>query len=203
MKRALFLNLLLAVLVALTGSVGCRKKPKSPTPIPGAGQTGPRSGGGTFGVEPGGTAPGGPGTSGQPVPPGGEIAPLPPTTNIDEMRRDEGFFKANTVYFDFDRSTIRSSERSKIEGVASHLKANPTHKIKVEGHCDERGTEGYNLALGERRAHAVREYLINLGIALDRVVTITYGEMRPAELGHNESAWAKNRRAEFMLYTPQ
>jgi len=73
----------------------------------------------------------------------------------------------------------------------------------VEGHADERGTEGYNLALGERRALSVRDYLINLGISPDRVGTTSFGESDPAELGQNEAAWAANRRAEFVLLLPQ
>jgi len=120
----------------------------------------------------------------------------------DGMLRDEEKFRDYIVYFDFDRSTIRSAEQSKIEVVADHLKANPTHKVKVEGHADERGTEGYNLALGERRALSVRDYLINLGISLDRVGTTSFGESMPAELGQNEAAWAANRRAEFILLLP-
>jgi len=126
---------------------------------------------------------------------------LPPDPDTG-MQRDEGFFKANTVYFDFDRSTVKSSERSKIEAVANHLKSQPTHKVKVEGHCDERGTEGYNISLGEKRALAVRTYLVNLGISADRVYTISFGEARPAVEGHTESAWSKNRRGEFVLLLP-
>jgi peptidoglycan-associated lipoprotein len=72
----------------------------------------------------------------------------------------------------------------------------------VEGHCDERGTEGYNLSLGERRALAVRTYLVNLGISADRVYTISFGEARPAVDGHTEAAWSKNRRGEFILLLP-
>ena len=87
--------------------------------------------------------------------------------------------------------------------VADHLKSNPTRKVKVEGHADERGTEGYNLALGERRALSVRDYLINLGISPDRVGTTSFGEFDPAELGQNEAAWAANRRAEFVLLLPK
>jgi peptidoglycan-associated lipoprotein len=120
---------------------------------------------------------------------------LPTTENRD-------LFAANTVYFDFDRSTIKASERSKVEAVSKHLLANPTHGVKIEGHCDERGTEGYNLSLGERRALAIREYLVNLGVPADKVTTISFGEARPAETGHDESAWRKNRRGEFILLTP-
>jgi peptidoglycan-associated lipoprotein len=118
------------------------------------------------------------------------------------MHRDETIFKAYSVYFDYDRSAIKSSERSKLEAVADHLKGQPTHKLKIEGNCDERGTEGYNLALGERRALAAREYLVKLGITPDRIYTISFGESRPVELGHNEASWSKNRRDDFVLLTP-
>ena len=80
---------------------------------------------------------------------------------------------------------------------AEIIKQMPNSVIQIEGHCDERGTQQYNLALGERRALAVRDYLIRLGISGDRLVTISYGEEDPADPGHSESAWAKNRRAEF------
>jgi len=112
-------------------------------------------------------------------------------------------FAANTVYFDFDRATIKPSETGKIEEVAKCLQANPTHAVQTEGHCDERGTEQYNLSLGERRALSVREYLVTAGIQPDRIFTISYGESRPAEPGHNEAAWAKNRRGVFVLLTPK
>jgi peptidoglycan-associated lipoprotein len=126
--------------------------------------------------------------------------------NIDVetgMIRDEAKFRDSIVYFDFDRSTIRSSEQSKIELVSEHLKNNSTHKVKLEGHCDERGTEGYNLSLGDRRAQSVRDYLINLGISADRVGTTSWGELRPAQMGQNEAAWSANRRVEFVLLTPK
>jgi peptidoglycan-associated lipoprotein len=134
-----------------------------------------------------------------PTNPSGIDLPLDPDTGYV---RNEEIFKAYTVYFDFDKSTVKSSERTKVEAVADHLRGNATHKLKVEGHCDERGTEGYNLALGERRALAVREYLVRLGIGADRLYTISFGEARPAVDGHSESAWSQNRRGEFILLTP-
>ena len=112
-------------------------------------------------------------------------------------------FKAQTVYFDFDSAVVKSSEKAKIETVAAHLKANPSHGLRVEGNCDERGTEEYNRVLGEHRALAVREVLIADGIAPDRLPTISYGEDRPADPGHSEAAWKKNRRDEFVLLTPK
>ncbi len=111
-------------------------------------------------------------------------------------------FEADTVYFDFDSSTIKNSEMPKIERVADYFKSNPSHAVKVEGHCDERGTEEYNRSLGERRALAIREHLVRAGIAPNRIETISYGEDRPADPEHNEAAWKKNRRGVFVLLTP-
>ncbi|MBI2925668.1 MAG: peptidoglycan-associated lipoprotein Pal [Verrucomicrobia bacterium] len=119
------------------------------------------------------------------------------------MLGDRQKFKEQTVYFDFDRAAVRPAEKTKVEFVATYLKGNPTNKLRVEGHCDERGTEEYNRALGERRALSLREYLINLGIGADRIITISYGEDRPAVPGQDESAWSKNRRGEFVLLLPK
>jgi peptidoglycan-associated lipoprotein len=198
MKRSLLLPFCLALLVVAAGPLGCQKKPKSPTPIPTA-QTGVRSTDGTFGRESASAIPFDEQAQARAMADGGYALPLDPDTG---MRRDEEFFAANTVYFDFDRSSVRAGERSKIEAVASHLNSNPSHRVKVEGHCDERGTEGYNLALGERRALSVREYLINLGISPDRVYTISWGESRPADPGRTEAAYQRNRRGEFILLLP-
>jgi peptidoglycan-associated lipoprotein len=103
----------------------------------------------------------------------------------------------HTVYFDYDSSALRADAMATLRQNADIMKGKPNHFFQVEGHCDERGTQEYNLALGERRALAVREHLINLGVSGDRIVTISYGEEAPAEYGNNEAAWAKNRRAAF------
>ena len=116
--------------------------------------------------------------------------------------RDAKFFAAETAHFDYDSSVVKSADKPKVAKVAEHLKANPTHAVEVDGHCDERGTEEYNRALGERRALALREELISLGIDPSRIDTISYGKDRPVEPGHDESAWKKNRRGEFLLETP-
>ena len=104
------------------------------------------------------------------------------------------------VYFDYDSSMVGSGERSKIEAVHSALRSNAQAGVIVEGHCDERGSREYNLALGERRALAVRAYLIGLGLDAARVQTKSMGEEQPAVFGHDESAWSKNRRVEFILF---
>jgi peptidoglycan-associated lipoprotein len=115
---------------------------------------------------------------------------------------DREKFKADTVYFDFDSSTIKPSEQGKLNNVAAYFKANTKFEgLIIEGNCDERGTEKYNESLGERRALAVREYLANLGVNPQRLKTVTYGASRPVDKGHNESAWKKNRRADFVLVT--
>jgi len=102
------------------------------------------------------------------------------------------------VLFDYDSARIRPSEVSKLEAVAAYLKSNPG-KLVIEGHCDERGTAEYNRALGERRALAARDELVKLGIDASRVSTISYGKDRPVDPGHDEAAWAKNRRCEFVV----
>ena len=90
-----------------------------------------------------------------------------------------------------------------MENVANYLKQNMTEKVKVDGHCDERGTEEYNRSLGERRALTVRAQLVRLGVTPDRIRTLSYGEDMPSDPGHDEAAWGKNRRAEFILLKPK
>jgi len=104
-----------------------------------------------------------------------------------------------TIYFDFDKYDIRSGQREMIAHNANVLEAYPDVKVLIVGNCDERGTIEYNLALGDKRANAVKEYLRNYGINGDRLSTLSYGEEQPADPGHNEQAWAKNRRAEFKI----
>ncbi|OGW17472.1 MAG: peptidoglycan-associated lipoprotein [Nitrospinae bacterium RIFCSPLOWO2_12_FULL_45_22] len=103
------------------------------------------------------------------------------------------------VYFDYDKAIIGSEHRATLEKNAQWLKANAQTKILIEGHCDERGTIEYNLALGDRRANAARDYLISLGIDPSRIATISYGEEKPFDPGHNEEVWSQNRRAHFVL----
>jgi peptidoglycan-associated lipoprotein len=98
------------------------------------------------------------------------------------------------IFFDFDKSDIRADARSRLDAWADWLKKYPQVTAVIEGHCDERGTREYNLALGERRANAAKNYLVAKGIPANRVQTISYGKERPAVLGSNEAAWAQNRR---------
>lgn len=111
-------------------------------------------------------------------------------------------FQADTIHFAYDSSVVRSGDKSKISDVSKYLQANPAVAVRVEGNCDERGTEEYNRSLGERRALAAREVLVGDGIAPDRVDTVSYGQDRPVDPGHNESAWKQNRRDDFILLTP-
>ena len=130
----------------------------------------------------------------------GEDIPIkePPTMEFVEPSL-EGKSVFKPVYFDYDKSNIRPEFQPALEGVANWLVKYPDRQLLIEGHCDERGTDEYNLALGERRALAVRRYLVALGIAVERLHTISYGEEMPANPGHDESAWSKNRRAQFKI----
>jgi peptidoglycan-associated lipoprotein len=116
----------------------------------------------------------------------------------DEYAR-RGVSPLQTAYFDFDKADIRPEMRTVLQRNAEWLRRNPRVKVSIEGHCDERGTEEYNMALGQRRAEAAKNYLVSLGISSNRLSTISYGEERPADTGHSETAWAKNRRAEFSI----
>lgn len=104
-----------------------------------------------------------------------------------------------TVNFDFDKSDLNPEARAILSDNARKLEQNLEVYIRLEGHCDERGTVEYNLALGERRARSVRDYLVNYGINPGRITIISYGKERPIDPGHSEDAWAKNRRAEFVI----
>ncbi|PID60199.1 peptidoglycan-associated lipoprotein [candidate division KSB3 bacterium] len=104
-----------------------------------------------------------------------------------------------TVYFEFDKYSLTRKTRDALDANAEWLNANPAAFVQIEGHCDERGTLDYNQVLGENRAVSAKKYLVRLGINPDRIFTISYGETMPADLGHSEAAWAKNRRADFKV----
>ena len=112
--------------------------------------------------------------------------------------QDRSQFAAQTVYFDYDSAKIKPSEHSKVDAIATALKGN-SKKLIIEGHTDERGTAEYNRALGEKRAQAAREALVALGVAGDRLTTVSFGKDKPLEPLHSETAWSKNRRAEFVV----
>lgn len=103
------------------------------------------------------------------------------------------------IYFDYDKAFIREDAKPTLAKIAAYLKGTPTASVQIEGHCDERGTAEYNLALGERRAEATKKYLVSLGVKAGALSTISFGEEKPADPGHTEAAWAKNRRAHFVV----
>ncbi|MDM7926726.1 MAG: peptidoglycan-associated lipoprotein Pal [bacterium] len=105
----------------------------------------------------------------------------------------------DNVYFDYDQHALSSQARGVLAGHSRTLRENPGVRVRIEGHCDERGTIEYNLALGERRAVSVKRYLVDAGVDERRISTISYGKERPADPGHNEQAWALNRRAVFIV----
>ena len=103
------------------------------------------------------------------------------------------------VHFDFDKYDIRPADAASLKGNADLLKKYHNVKVQIEGHCDERGTVEYNLALGERRANSTRNYLVSIGVSPERISTISYGKERPLDPSHNEAAWTKNRRAHTII----
>lgn len=196
MKRAALLNLFIVGVALSLTAVGCKRGPKPLTPIPGSegpvGQGGPApmiddanklSNGGINDSNLGSTA---------------EGIPQPPRPGPDTIY-DRGQFAAETVHFDFDSSVVKPNDVSKIQTVVDYLKGHPANSVLIEGHCDERGTEEYNRALGERRALSVRETMVRMGAGADHVYTKSLGEDDPVDPAHNETAWAKNRRGEFVL----
>lgn len=125
--------------------------------------------------------------------------PMDPRWVIDDANRvhDVAF---ESVGFRYDNYQIDMDEAVKIEAIADYLNDESDTRVVAEGHCDERGSREYNLALGEHRAQAVRAYLISLGVETERIQTRSFGEEQPRSTGHNESAWRANRRVEFALY---
>jgi peptidoglycan-associated lipoprotein len=146
-----------------------------------------------------------------------EVAPPPPPPKVEEVtpppapdttgqaarerqaQMDADRARIVTIYFDFDKSEIRSDQRDRMSTDADIFRRWPEWTIRAEGNCDERGTVEYNLALGERRANAAKQALLAAGIDAARITTISYGEERPVDPGHNEAAWAKNRRVDFKV----
>lgn len=143
----------------------------------------------------------------KPTPPVAKVTPPPrPTIKPTEealadaerkRKEDEAIFSNKDIHFDFDRYDLKPEAREILADKAYFLRKYPDVKILIEGHCDERGTNEYNLALGERRANSARQYLILLGIAENRINSISYGEERPLDPASSEEAWARNRRAHF------
>ena len=122
----------------------------------------------------------------------------------EEARRlqeasDKAHFESEDIYFEFDQYILSDTAKQNLNKKAQWLKNFPTAKAVIEGHCDERGSAEYNLALGQKRADATMQYLVSLGISPNRISTVSYGKEKPLDAGSNEAAWAKNRRAHFTL----
>jgi peptidoglycan-associated lipoprotein len=135
--------------------------------------------------------------------------PVPPPRVVEEPKApvvEEPVIAPETrvalspIYFDFDRSDVRLDQRGPLADNAKVLESNAdVNRVVIEGHCDERGTNEYNMALGQRRADSVKNYFVNYGIPKTKLSTVSFGEERPADPGHTEDAWARNRRAEFVV----
>ncbi|HUV31086.1 MAG TPA: peptidoglycan-associated lipoprotein Pal [Acidobacteriota bacterium] len=123
--------------------------------------------------------------------------PQPPPQPPPKPVLKESQFK--TVYFDFDKFNLRADAKASLDANYALLNEFPDVIIKIEGHCDERGTIEYNLSLGEKRAKSAQDYLVGLGITAARISVISYGKERPVDAGHDETAWDKNRRCEFRI----
>ena len=173
MIRKGWMLVVLGVAVCALATTGCKKKPKAGAGVNGIDGVGIGLNDGAYGAE---------SLSGRP----------------------EGLIEAasqfGVVYFDFDSAQVNPGERTKLEAVAAYLRDNAVIGLVVEGHCDERGSNEYNLALGERRALAVRAYLVGLGVDAARIQTKSLGEEQPVALGHDEASWSQNRRASFGLF---
>lgn len=179
MHRSLKFAAVLGAIVAL--AAGCKKKPPTTTP------------------------------EAAPPPPAVEAptpaptpAPPPPTTRGEDVMSEDlqtlnskGYLKDS--FFDFDKADLRDDARTALASDAQWLKQYGSIKVLVEGHCDERGTEEYNLSLGQKRASAVKEYLVSLGIDGSRVNTVSYGKARPFCTDHDENCWQQNRRGHFVI----
>lgn len=193
-------TLVVLIAVAAVISAGCSKRPVSvevpSVPPATAGSQTPRA------VK----------ESAQPVVPLGEITTRPgerpgaavaaPEAPVASERPAPSEFVARDalrdIYFDFDRYDIRTDDARILDANAAWLRANPGALVLIEGHCDERGTDAYNLALGDRRARSAMNYLVSRGVRAARITIISYGEERPVCRQHNEGCWAKNRRAHFL-----
>lgn len=207
MKSNTLITLLVIAVLAASGAIGCRKKPSRLTNIPGltgrpgdTEPTGPKLGDATGLNNANNMGNTGIGTADLNDP--NKQGVRPSGMNFDNWTPDAARFAAETVKFDFDKSNIKPSELPKIRAVFDAMKSMPGKAVKVEGNTDNRGTEEYNRALGERRALSVREELVKMGLNPEMVPTISYGEDKPADPANNDAAWARNRRADFILLTP-
>ena len=174
-KKMWLMIALLLVIPVLLFTIGCQKKAvtqaKAPAPAPAAAPA--------------------PAPAPAPTPGKGPAPAAPPAASAMVMEED--------IYFDFDKSTLTPAAQDNLMKKAAWLRANPNAAVTIEGHCDERGTNEYNLALGDRRADSAKAFLVDLGIAASRLTTVSYGEERPVCSQHDEECWSKNRRANFVV----
>jgi peptidoglycan-associated lipoprotein len=187
-RRFILMTVVLMLAVAIGGACAKRKPPIArPTPAP-PGTMGPDNG-----------------RPPAPPEPVAEPRPVPPEPVAEDpiSSRDIGDINKNSpfqpVFFAFDSSDVDATAQQALNANTEILKRYPTWVITIEGHSDERGTAEYNLALGERRAMSARTYLVSLGVSGDRLRTVSYGKEFPFDPGHDEAAWAQNRRAQFVL----
>jgi len=193
MKMTKLIYPLVLALAATLATTGCKHKPVGLTKLPGQnpqfGEPGPSP-----------TLPNTPPINQEPLVGGG---PMASAEMFENMLADRAALAADTIHFAYDSSVIRNSEKANLAAVAQALSADPSAKLLIEGNCDERGTEEYNRSLGERRALAAREALAKLGVDPMRIVTRSFGKDKPVDPGHDESAWSKNRRDDFVLLHPK
>lgn len=161
------------VALLLVVAAGCAKKPAATPPVPPAPKSTPTQ-------------------TSTPT-----DTPTPPTSTPEPSKPGVGARDLQVVYFGYDSFTLDDGARAALDSNAKQMRDNPALEVSVDGHCDERGTVEYNQALGQKRAETVQQYLTDAGIPANRFRVISYGKERPADEGHDESAWAKNRRVEF------
>ena len=180
-----------ALLVAVVVLSGCAKRPATtqaaaPAPTGSASTTAA-------------TPPAAPAPVQSDTPTAATTTPAPSSTARPAVQDFAAVPELADVFFDFDKYDIRPGDAKTLDANANWLKSNSNHLVLIEGHCDERGTNEYNLALGERRAKSTMNYLVSQGVQANRITIISYGEERPQCTEHNEACWAKNRRAHFLV----
>lgn len=194
MQRMRAQTWVVAVVVAATLGAACGKKPapvlRTLPPPPAT------TGDAELGSTPAPPAPPPPIRDEPPVTPSAPVDPSIGIKDLDALNRESPL---GPVFFALDSFELSDQARTDLQASAQVLRRNTTWQITVEGHCDERGTAEYNLSLGERRALVAKAYLVSLGVAADRLRTVSYGKEFPFDPGHDDAAWAKNRRAHFVI----
>ncbi len=184
MRKNVYLSIILAmILPSVVFTASCTKKVVQTEPVPTAQAEGPKASDGT--VEKAGQA--------------RQHQEDRFSTETDARETDGTAFVNENIYFAFDSDVLSEQSRQILNSKADYLSTHQDVTITVEGHCDDRGTSAYNIALGERRAESVKKFLVDLGVSADRLKTVSYGEERPIAMGQNEASWAKNRRTQFVI----